>query len=145
MEKKNISKIIDFVKETDLIEFSLVKNDSKIYFRRQAGKVKKLKSAASGQAASGKAAVGELPPAKKQFPIKSLMVGTFYHSASDDRPPFVVNGSKVVSGQKVGVIEAMKVMKDVFCTVKGRIVKTLVENGSHVEYGQELFTVDAEK
>ena len=50
----------------------------------------------------------------------------------------------MVPGQKVGIIEAMKIMKEMDSNIKGRIVKVLVENGQPVEYGQELFLVDTE-
>ncbi len=45
-------------------------------------------------------------------------------------------------GQKVGAIEAMKIIKDVMSTTKGKVVKISVTNGQSVEYGQELFLVD---
>jgi acetyl-CoA carboxylase biotin carboxyl carrier protein len=44
----------------------------------------------------------------------------------------------------VGIIEAMKIMKDVVSNLKGKITKIVVENGQSVEYGQELFTVEVE-
>jgi biotin carboxyl carrier protein len=72
------------------------------------------------------------------------MVGTFFNSQSADHPPFVVEGSHVVPGQKIGIIEAMKIIKDVSSDLKGRIVKVAVKNGQPVEYGQELFQVDTE-
>jgi len=146
MEKKSITRIIDFVKETDLAEFSLVKEDSKICFKRQPDSVKasnKGDNASARTEAAGEQVVKEEVPIR--VAIKSLMVGTFHTSVSEDRPPFVVVGGKVVPGQKVGVIEAMKVMKDVISTIEGKISKRLVENGSHVEYGQELFLVEPDK
>jgi acetyl-CoA carboxylase biotin carboxyl carrier protein len=49
-----------------------------------------------------------------------------------------------VPGQKIGVIEAMKIIKDVTSNVQGKIVKVCVKNGQSVEYGQELFVIDPE-
>ena len=76
--------------------------------------------------------------------IKSKMVGTFYSAPANDRPPFVIEGSHVEVGQKIGTIEAMKIIKDVISTTKGKILKVLVVNGQTVEYGQELFLVDTD-
>ena len=45
-------------------------------------------------------------------------------------------------GQKIGAIEAMKIIKDVVAVIKGKVVKVCVKNGQSVEYGQELFLVD---
>ena len=74
--------------------------------------------------------------------IRSNMVGTFHQADKANRPPFVMEGNHVLPGKKVGVIEAMKIMKDVTSNVKGKIVSVLVKDGQPVEYGQELFTID---
>jgi len=74
--------------------------------------------------------------------IKSTVVGTFFRSDSPNRPPLVVEGTVVASGQTVAAIEAMKIMKDVVATVPCKIVKALVANGHPVEYGQPLFEVE---
>jgi acetyl-CoA carboxylase biotin carboxyl carrier protein len=71
------------------------------------------------------------------------MVGTFWRALSKDRPPLVVEGDEVTAGQRMAVVMAMEVPKDVICDVNGRIVKILVENGKPVEYGQKLFEVEA--
>jgi acetyl-CoA carboxylase biotin carboxyl carrier protein len=70
------------------------------------------------------------------------MVGTFASAPSNDKPPFVIEGSEVKQGQKVGQVEAMKIIKDVQSNVKGKIVKVIVSNGESVEYGQDLFLVE---
>jgi biotin carboxyl carrier protein len=68
-------------------------------------------------------------------------VGTFLR-APKDRPPLVVEGEEVDSGDKVGIVEAMKVPRDVTSHVAGHIVRILVENGKPVEYGQKIFEVE---
>lgn len=55
-----------------------------------------------------------------------------------------MEGVHVVPGQKIGIIETMKIMKDITSSIKGKIVKVMVKNGQPVEYGQELFMVDTE-
>lgn len=77
-------------------------------------------------------------------PFKSPMVGTFYHSVSGDHPPFVIEGNHITPGQKIGIIETMKIIKDVTSNIKGKIVKISVKNGQSVEYGQELFQIDTQ-
>ncbi len=74
--------------------------------------------------------------------IKSPMVGTFYRSASPDKPPFIKIGDSVDAGSPVCVIEAMKLFNEIESDVKGKIVKVLVEDASPVEYDQPLFLVD---
>lgn len=76
------------------------------------------------------------------IPITSPMVGTFYRSPSPTAPAFVEVGDSINPGQTVCIIEAMKLMNDLPAEISGKIVKILVENGTTVEYGQQLMLVD---
>ena len=69
------------------------------------------------------------------------MVGTFFTAPTPDSPPYIQEGSKVKKGQKIAVIEAMKIMKEVVADIDGKIIKILVENGHHVEYGHPIFVI----
>ena len=57
----------------------------------------------------------------------------------------MVEGSQVTAGQRVAIVEAMKIKKEVFSAVTGKILKILVRDGDAVEYGQELYTVEPVK
>ncbi len=74
--------------------------------------------------------------------VRSPMVGTFYRSASPDKPPFVSVGDVVQKGQVLCMIEAMKLFNEIESEVSGRIVKVLVENAKPVEYDQPLFLIE---
>ncbi len=67
--------------------------------------------------------------------------GTFYTSAPA-ADPYVAVGDVVGEESVVCIIEAMKIMNEVKAEVKGKIVEILVDNGTAVEYGQPLFSVD---
>ncbi len=139
METGEIKKIIDLIKNTDIDELQWESGGLKISLKR---------SDFDSQNKNEKIKVSPKPAAnvnnKKGLSIKSPMVGTFYRAQSSDYPPLVMEGNHVTPGQKVAVIEAMKIMKDVVSSVKGKIVKVLVEDGQPVEYGQELFLVEQE-
>jgi acetyl-CoA carboxylase biotin carboxyl carrier protein len=74
--------------------------------------------------------------------MKSPIVGTFYSSPSPNAPPFVNAGDTVQVGQVICIIEAMKLMNELEAEVAGKIVRTYVENGKPVEYGQSLFAIE---
>ena len=78
----------------------------------------------------------------KYITIKSPMIGTFYRSASPDKPPFLNVGDSVKQGDTVCIIEAMKLLNEIESEVSGKIVKVLVDDSSPVEYDQPLFLVD---
>jgi acetyl-CoA carboxylase biotin carboxyl carrier protein len=73
--------------------------------------------------------------------IVSPMVGTFYTSASPDKPPFVKVGDKVKKGQTICIIEAMKLMNEIESELDGEIVKILINNEEMVEFGQPMFLI----
>ncbi len=74
--------------------------------------------------------------------VVSPMVGTFYRAPSPDAPPFVEVGSRVVPGQTLCIIEAMKLMNEITAETAGSIRKILVENDRPVEFGQVLFLIE---
>ena len=74
--------------------------------------------------------------------ITSPMVGTFYRAPAPDADPYVEVDATVEVGQTVCIIEAMKLMNEIECEVKGRIVQILVENAQPVEFGQKLFMIE---
>jgi len=73
--------------------------------------------------------------------IKSPIVGTFYRSASPDAPPFAEIGKKIAKGQKLCIIEAMKMMNALEAEFDCVIEKILVNNGDMVEFDQPIFEV----
>ncbi len=74
--------------------------------------------------------------------IVAPMVGTFYRAPSPDAAPYVSVGDLVDVGQPLCIIEAMKLMNEIECEVKGRILRILAENAQPVEYGQPLFVIE---
>jgi acetyl-CoA carboxylase biotin carboxyl carrier protein len=77
--------------------------------------------------------------ADNTFTVNSPFVGTFYRSASPDNPPFVEVGTVVKKGQVLCIVEAMKLMNEIEAERAGRLVESLIQNGSPVEYGEALF------
>ncbi len=74
--------------------------------------------------------------------IKSPMIGTFYRSASPDKPAYASIGDEIKKGQVLCIVEAMKLFNEIESEYAGRIVKVLVENASPVEYDQPLFVIE---
>ena len=73
--------------------------------------------------------------------IESPMVGTFYASASPDKPSFVSIGASVGPNSVVCLIEAMKIFNEINAGTTGTIEKILVKSGDAVEFGQAIFLV----
>jgi acetyl-CoA carboxylase biotin carboxyl carrier protein len=165
MDFNQIQELIRMMCKYKLSEFTLKEGDFKLVIRNQAAAESSVAAPpvivpvqqpvaavapppvapapaapAKTEAAPAPAAAGDDNPAYRQ--IKSPMVGTFYRSASPDKPPLVKVGDTVDVGSKVCIIEAMKLFNEIESELKGKIVKVLVEDASPVEYDQPLFLID---
>jgi acetyl-CoA carboxylase biotin carboxyl carrier protein len=158
MDIKQVQELIRFVAKSGVNEVSIEEKEFKITIKTNQAPtyvnatvpVQAPVAATPAVAAPAQAAVSAAPKAPvaaadenaNYITIKSPMIGTFYRSASPDKPVFASPGDDVKSGQVVCIIEAMKLFNEIESEVSGRIVKVLVENASPVEYDQPLFLVE---
>lgn len=146
MEYKDLKRIVELVKENGIVEFELQEGDFRLSTKlSHANEVQMVAApaAAVAPAPAGPASpAAEAAPAAKTPSIKSPMVGSFYRATSPEADPFVKVGDVVTPESTVCIIEAMKVMNEIKAEVKGRITRTLIENGEAVEYGQDLFEIE---
>lgn len=151
MEPKDIKKFLEIIEDTDVIELQYEKAGIKIGFKKSEATVQPLLpketkiTSKKEQKLSGTITTtpeAEVKVEQHYITIKSTMVGTYYISPTPDAPPYVQEGTIVKNGQKIGVVEAMKIMKEITSDIEGRIIKILVENGHPVEYGQAIYIID---
>jgi acetyl-CoA carboxylase biotin carboxyl carrier protein len=157
MDIKQIQELIKFVSRSGVNEVSIEQKEFKItiktnqaptYVTAAPTQAHQQAFAAPPTAVPAAASAAPAPPqaAKDEtsnyITIKSPMIGTFYRSASPDKPLFVNVGDEIKSGQVLCIIEAMKLFNEIESEVTGRIVKILVDNASPVEYDQPLFLVE---
>ncbi|MBF0581354.1 MULTISPECIES: acetyl-CoA carboxylase biotin carboxyl carrier protein [Corynebacterium] len=74
--------------------------------------------------------------------VKSPMVGTFYASPQPGAPAFVKVGDEVEVGQKLCIIEVMKLMNNIEAKVAGTVTEILVNDEDAVEHGQPLMIIN---
>jgi acetyl-CoA carboxylase biotin carboxyl carrier protein len=74
--------------------------------------------------------------------VTSPMVGTAYRSPEPGAPPFVEIGARVVAGQTLIIIEAMKTMNQIPSPKAGTVIAILIEDGQPVEYGEPLVVIE---
>jgi acetyl-CoA carboxylase biotin carboxyl carrier protein len=163
-----IRSLLAVVSETDITELTIESGEEKITVKKGGAQVVshqgsngmevstsstvplavKQPVAAATQAATQTAAATSTATAAEPssngnlVPITSPMVGTFYRAPSPTAPAYVEVGDNINVGQTICIIEAMKLMNDLPSEISGKVVKILVENGSTVEFGQQLMLVD---
>ena len=156
MDIKQIQDLIRFVSKSGVNEVSIEQKDFKITIKtNQAPTFVTASVPVEATAAPAPVAAAPAPAAQPAAPaaapaadtskyitIKSPMIGTFYRSASPDKPLFVNVGDEIEEGQVLCIIEAMKLFNEIESEVSGRIVKILADNASPVEYDQPLFLVE---
>ena len=84
----------------------------------------------------------ESAPAAALKEIKSPMVGTYYKAPEPGAEAYVRVGSRVMAGQTVCIIEAMKIMNEIEAEISGVVREVCVEDTQPVEFGTVLFRVD---
>ncbi len=167
MNYKDLAKLIELIDESNLSEFKM--KDGEFSVRIRTDKYADKSTAVGPQVvqvpqappAIQSATPAESTPAGKTdkqedaapateqedstaglVQVKSPIVGTFYRSASPDKPPYVKVGDTIGEGDIVCIVEAMKLFNEIESEVSGKIVKVLVEDATPVEYDQALFLVD---
>src|SRR5262245_49175516 len=158
MDLDEIKQILDMMRQHDLAEFELERDNVKIRLRKNSaggwnGTLPQMPSMpyvaapvpAPPAAGDGSAPASPiLAPANEDIDlaiVKSPIVGTFYRSAEPGASPFTDVGQTVKKGQVLCIIEAMKLMNEINAECDGEIVKVYVENGQAVHYGERLFAI----
>lgn len=155
-----IRQILELVREHELSEFELQREDFKIRVKKDGvGPVRAAipvapegapGSAGGAPPAAATAAEAGAPadqtepveaPGMELAVVKSPIVGTFYRSPEPGLPPFVEVGSEVKKGQVLCIIEAMKLMNEIESECDGVVMSIYVENGQPVQYGERLFAI----
>jgi biotin carboxyl carrier protein len=141
-----IEQIVALINEHPVSEITVEQGGTKVHVRKSAAALAPpsglpaLETAMESIAQESEEAFLESEASLEPEPIvlTSPMVGLFHHLS----PP-IAYGGLVVTNQKVGNIESMKLMNEVPADRGGRVVEILIEDGAAVEYGQPLFRLTA--
>ena len=141
-----IEEMLQLMESRGLVELEMEHQGLRIRLKKaSSGPAPQLVEYVTGIPHPAPVAGGKAAEDGRRVVVKSPMVGTFYRSPAPDAPPFVEVGQDLQVGQVVCIIEAMKLMNEIKSEVAGRVVEVLVENGSPVEYGQPLFSLEPQE
>ena len=152
MDTDFIRKLAEILQQTNLGEIELADGERRIKVARpavmaapmqmpmQAMAAPSAATATAGAAAAGTPTAGDA--AKHPGAVKSPMVGTAYLSPEPGKPVFVNVGDKVIAGQTLLIIEAMKTFNPIKAPKAGTVAQILIENGRPVEFGEALMIVE---
>ena len=86
-------------------------------------------------------AAGANPPANVKR-VTAPVVGVYYAASSPGAEPFVTVGARVVPGQVLCILEAMKLMNEITSEFAGVVSRVLPENGQLVSLGDDLVWIE---
>jgi acetyl-CoA carboxylase biotin carboxyl carrier protein len=155
MDFDEITRILGMMKEHELSEFELERDNFKLRIRKQGGghwvaaspqpqQAYAPPAAPPASAVAAQAASPVLAAANDEMElaiVKSPIVGTFYGAPEPGANPYVSVGDTVQKGQILCIIEAMKLMNEIQAEISGEVVKVYVENGHAVQYSERLFAI----
>jgi len=94
-----------------------------------------------GHASPGEPAAAQ-PDGPSPYAVVAPLTGLFYLSPSPGAEPYVVDGTHVMVGQVIGLIEAMKLFNEIKSDRAGRVTRIYVESGALVKAKQPLIEVE---
>lgn len=147
MDLRKLKKLIDLVQESGISELEVTEGEEKVRIAKHSTAAPATYYAQVPPAAAAPAPLAAPAPAdvEDELPdghiVKSPMVGTFYRAGAPGAKPLVEVGQSVSEGDRLCIIEAMKLMNEIEADASGVVKAILVENGEPVEYGQPLFVI----
>ena len=148
MDLRKLKKLIDLVQESGISELEVTEGEEKVRIAKHSAAAPAPYYAPPPPVAPAAAAAPTLAAAASASAlpdghiVKSPMVGTFYRAGAPGAKALVEVGQSVSEGDRLCIIEAMKLMNEIEADASGVIKAILVENGEPVEYGQPLFVID---
>ena len=145
IDKELIRELAKLLDETGLTEIEIERAGLRVRVGRSGGSVTNITShgaPAAPPTPTAPVAVAPADPAKHPGAVTSPMVGTAYRGAAPGAAPFVDLGSKVVVGETLLIIEAMKTMNQIPAPRSGTVTQILIEDGQPVEFGEPLVIIE---
>jgi acetyl-CoA carboxylase biotin carboxyl carrier protein len=83
----------------------------------------------------------EEPEVINSCEVRSPIVGTYYSKPAPTSDPFVKEGDKVLKGQVLFIVEAMKVMNEIVAPENGVVKRVLKQDGDLVEFEELVLEI----
>ncbi|MBX9824246.1 MAG: acetyl-CoA carboxylase biotin carboxyl carrier protein [Xanthobacteraceae bacterium] len=142
IDKELIRELAQLLDETKLTEIEIERDGLRVRVGRGTTAVAAAVPVAPVAIAAVPVVAASADPAKHPGAVTSPMVGTAYMGSAPGAKPFVDIGSKVLAGETLLIVEAMKTMNQIPAPRAGTVTKILVEDGQPVEFGEPLMIIE---
>ena len=142
MDIRKIKKLIEMLQESDLTEIEVTEGEEAVRIsRKSSNDIVVEKPTSDRKVETIINTETKETSASGSKTITSPIVGTFYRRPAPDKDPYVKVGDVIDAGQVVCIVEAMKMMNEIKSDFSGTIKSINVEDGTPVEFDQNLITV----
>lgn len=149
MDLRKLKTLIDLVSESNVSELEITEAEGKVRIVKSAPAAAVVMAAPAAPVmastpapAAAVATPTEAPAEASGHRVTSPMVGTFYRAPNPEADPFVELGATVKVGDRLCIIEAMKILNEIEADRAGVVKAVLAQDGEAVEYGQALFIIE---
>jgi acetyl-CoA carboxylase biotin carboxyl carrier protein len=152
MDLRKLKTLIDLVSESNVSELEITEAEGKVRIVKSAPQAAVMVAAPPLVAPVAAAAPTPNPVTTTEVvaaaavetghEIKSPMVGTFYRAPTPGADAFVDVGSSVKVGDRLCIIEAMKILNEIESDRAGVVKAILANDGDAVEFGQVMFVIE---
>ncbi|MCR5231673.1 MAG: hypothetical protein K6B64_03400 [Acholeplasmatales bacterium] len=139
MNFENIKKLMEMLENSNLSYLEVEEDGVRICLDKNGGVRTNNTSTTKNEIKEDSKKENEVIATGKE--ITSPLVGTFHAAPYKDAKPFVSLGDKVKKGQKLCIVEAMKVMNEITSPYDGVIVDICAKENDVVEFGKKLFVI----
>lgn len=141
VDRELIHELAKLIDETGLTEIEIERDGMRVRVAR-GREVSHVVGAVPAATALPVAAPAPADPANHPGLVTSPMVGTAYLGPEPGAMPFVDIGSKVVAGDTLLIVEAMKTMNQIPAPRSGTVTVILVGDAQPVEFGEPLMIIE---
>jgi len=142
-----IDRLESLLNSSELSEIEIEAGDTTLVLRKPSAVAPVPAATDGGQPAPlPSAAPPDQPPAAADAApanaVLAPLTGLYYSAPSPGAQPYVREGSQIVAGQVIGLIEAMKLFNEIKSDRAGRVVRIYPEDGALVKAKQPLIEVE---
>ncbi len=138
MISEDLKELLDLVEESGVDELEVADGDRAI-------KIRVDRSAEPESEHQEQTPMQTVDPKPSTVVVMADRVGTFYRSAEGEENPLKSESDETDAGEAIAFIDSLNVLHEVAAPGRGRIIKFGVEDGTDVEYGEEIAIIEIEE
>ena len=137
-----VGELLERLVHDDVHELEVKRGGIRVRVSKDGARAGAVGAQPAGTSGSATAQPASAAPAADLPTVNAPLTGVFYRSPSPQTQPYVQVGSRVATGEVIGLIEAMKLFNEIRSTAAGKVRRIFIENGQLVRAHQPLIELE---